>query len=113
MNSMPFRQLKSFFKILIGVQYERQCTITKKAPKSLCIFYHAEAEKSMILSLSKDVSRVPAGQGRHPVVVFRRFLGNQPLEAGAAAKGRNSKLPAQRQKSRGEPSMDSPRPFFR
>ena len=23
MNSMPFRQLKSFFKILIGVQYER------------------------------------------------------------------------------------------
>ena len=22
MNSMPFRQLKSFFKILIGVQYE-------------------------------------------------------------------------------------------
>jgi len=24
MNSMPFRQLKSFFKILIGVQYERR-----------------------------------------------------------------------------------------
>ena len=23
MNSMPFRQLKSFFKILIGVQYDR------------------------------------------------------------------------------------------
>jgi len=30
---------------------------------------------------------VPVGQDRHPVVVFRRFLGNQPLEAGAAAKG--------------------------
>ncbi len=24
MNSMPFRQLKSFLKILIGVQYERE-----------------------------------------------------------------------------------------
>ncbi len=100
---MPFRQLKSFLKILIGVQYERQCTIPKKALKSLCIFYHAEAEKSMIISLSKNVSRVSAGQGRHPVVVFRRFLGNQPLEAGAAAKGRNSKLPAQHQKAAANP----------
>ena len=26
MNSMPFRQLKSFFKILIGVQYESDTT---------------------------------------------------------------------------------------
>ena len=26
----------------------------KKAPKSLCIFYHAEAEKSMIISLSLE-----------------------------------------------------------
>ncbi len=25
MNSMPFRQLKSFFKILIGVQYDHLC----------------------------------------------------------------------------------------
>ena len=76
----------------------------KKALKSLCIFYHAEAEKSMIISLSKDVSRVSAGQGRHPVVVFRRFLGNQPLEAGAAVKGRNSKLPAQHQKAAANPA---------
>ena len=40
----------------------------------------------MILS-RWDVGRVPVGQDRHPGVVFRRFLGNQPLEAGAAAKG--------------------------
>ena len=30
MNSMPFRQLKSFFKILIGVQYELSYAIANQ-----------------------------------------------------------------------------------
>ena len=71
----------------------------------------------MILS-RWDVGRVPVGQDRHPGVVFRRFLGNQPLEAGAADKGRNSILPAQHEKTeaippwgcRGRFSADSQHP---
>jgi len=30
MNSMPFRQLKSFLKILIGVQYEKEIQLLDK-----------------------------------------------------------------------------------
>ncbi len=38
MNSMPFRQLKSFFKILIGVQYDLQVGYTAPRPSRIfCI----------------------------------------------------------------------------
>ena len=75
--------------------FSKPCLRTKSLATSSCRF---------IQSFLRNISRVSAGQGRHPVVVFRRFLGNQPLEAGAAAKGRNSKLPAQHQKAAANPA---------
>ena len=43
MNSMPFRQLKSFLKILIGVQYKSVLNYSK----SLCCILNSAAEAFM------------------------------------------------------------------
>ena len=40
MNSLPFGQLKSFLKILIGVQYNTENGVAKATP-SLFFFYQA------------------------------------------------------------------------
>ena len=38
MNSMPFRQLKSFLKILIGVQYYKDSPVVSSRPSSRFMF---------------------------------------------------------------------------
>ena len=51
MNSMPFRQLKSFLKILIGVQYQnyiRSSRTIGQMPAGLCGIFRIFEEKSKI-----------------------------------------------------------------
>ncbi len=52
MNSMPFRQLKSFLKILIGVQYE-SCGMLISAA------HHEEGEEKLHLLMLDN--HIPAG----------------------------------------------------
>ena len=42
MNSMPFMQLKSFLKILIGVQYERKTAVSEEIRVPLFLLYESD-----------------------------------------------------------------------
>ena len=60
--------------------------------------------------LPDGMIRAPVGQYRCPVVVRPRFLGNQTAYFGAVSGGGTSAL---QQNGRSNPTLGSPRPFFR
>ena len=70
MNSMPFRQLKSFFKILIGVQYDTvsESQKTKLMSRRVCLnlWLFRSAPPVMSVKQVAENPQIPAAV-THPV----------------------------------------------
>ena len=82
MNSMPFRQLKSFLKILIGVQYENDVIMNVRL---VCAFL-LPADRLLVLPFgehevfihSKRIALVLA-KGRFPLGIYSRSASSSRL----------------------------------